>query len=91
MFGNLTNPNVADSAKINCNTIVSNEIKSPAGSGIGTDKLGLPEDGTDRLRLAILVISAPGHLEQREAIRDIIQSYRNKILSATGIHISKKN
>ena len=31
----------------------------------------------DGMRLAILVISAPGHTEQREAIRDIIQSYPN--------------
>ena len=31
----------------------------------------------DGRRLAILVISAPGHTEQREAIRDIIQSYPN--------------
>ena len=76
---------------IKLKTLLSNEIKSPAGSGSGSDGLGLPEDGMDRLRLAILVISAPGHLEQREAIRDIIQSYRNKILSATKIYISKKN
>ena len=31
----------------------------------------------DGMRLAILVISAPGHTEQREAIRDIIHSYPN--------------